>query len=278
MGSVRWVTPRPAADWAAARRAVVVAGTRFSALLRSARHPTAPALGTWDVSEGAAHVSHSIDTTAALANGGGNLLDDIWGLASLSGVMVEGEGRRRLDEVADRIDAGVAAFLAAVDGAGGDEARPWLVRGTAMTLSNLTCEVLSELTVHGWDIARAEGVPWPIDASHAALIVQGFLLPSLQVLGRSMVDQRTAAGVRARFEIRLRGGGRTWLRFHHGDLSVEANPGGPVDCHLLVDPVAFLLVSWGRTRQWPPILRGRLLAWGRKPWLGLRLRSWLRNP
>lgn len=224
------------------------------------------------------HASHSVDTTTAMVRGGGNLLGDIWGLASLSGVMVAGEGRRPLDEVADRIDAGVAAFLAAIDAADGDEARPWLVQGSKMTLTNLTCEVLSELTVHGWDIARAEGVPWPIDPSHAALVVEGFLLPSLHVLGRSMVDRDAAAGVRARFEIRIRGGGRAWLRFHYGDLSVEAGPGGPVDCHLLVDPVAFLLVSWGRISQWQPILKGQLLAWGRRPWLGLRLRSWLRNP
>jgi uncharacterized protein (TIGR03083 family) len=272
------VTALPPVDWAAARRAVAVAGPRLSALLRSARHPTAPALGRWDVSEVAVHASHSIDTATAMAKGGGNLLDDIWGLAPLSGVMVGGEGRRSLDEMADRIDAGVAAFLAAMDDAGADEGRPWLVRGTEMTMSNLTCEVLSELTVHGWDIARAEGVPWPIEAAHAALIVEGFLLPSLQVLGRSMVDQRAAAGARARFEVRVRGGGRVWLRFHYGNVSVEAAPGGPVDCHLLVDPVAFLLVSWGRTSQWPAIGRGRLLAWGRRPWLGLRLRSWLRNP
>jgi len=265
-------------DWQAARRAVAAAGPRFSALLRSARRPEAPALGTWDVTELAVHLSHSVDTATAMANGGGNLLDDIWGLAPLSGVMVGGEGRRSLDEVADRIDAGVAAFLAAMDGAGGDEVRPWLVKGTEMTLSNLTCEVLSELTVHGWDIARAEGVPWPIDRAHAAMVVEGFLVPSLHALGRSMVDQRAAAGVRARFEIRVRGGGRACLRFHYGDLSVEASPGGPVDCHLLVDPVAFLLVSWGRCSQWTPILRGQLLAWGRRPWLGLRLRSWLRNP
>ncbi|MDQ2825356.1 MAG: maleylpyruvate isomerase N-terminal domain-containing protein [Actinomycetota bacterium] len=273
------MTSRPAVDWAAACRVVAVAGPRFSALLRSARRPTAPALGTWDVTEVAVHVSHSVDTTTAMANGGGNLLDDIWGLASLSGVMVNGEGRRSLAEVADRIDASVASFLSAMDAAtSGEESRPWLVRGTEMTLSSLTCEILSELTVHGWDIARAEGVPWPIDRSHATMIVEGFLLPSLHVLGRSMVDQRAAAGVRARFEIRVRGGGRAWLRFHYGDLSVEAAPSGPVDCHLLVDPVAFLLVSWGRSSQWPPIARGQLLAWGRKPWFGLRLRSWLRNP
>jgi len=37
-------------------------------------------------------------------------------------------------------------------------------------------------------------------------------------------------------------------------------------------------VSWGRVSQWPAIGRGQLLAWGRRPWLGLKLRALLRNP
>lgn len=265
-------------DWPAARRAVAVAGPRVTALLRSAQRPEAPALGDWDVTELALHLSHSVDIATAMVNGGGNLLDDIWQLGSMSGVMVRGEGRRPLVEVAERIDAGVAAFLASVERADDDGPCSWLVRGARMPLSALTCQVLSELTVHGLDLARAEGVPWPIDRTHAALMVQGFLFPSLHALGRSVVDQEAAGTVRARFEVRLRGDGRAWLRFYDGDLTVEASPQGPVDCHVSADPEAFLLVSWGRSSQWPAIARGRLLAWGRKPWLGLRLRSWLRNP
>jgi hypothetical protein len=78
--------------------------------------------------------------------------------------------------------------------------------------------------------------------------------------------------------VRLRGGGRAVLRFDDGDLTVEPEPAGPVDCHLSVDPEAFMLVGWGRITQGPAILKGQLFAWGRKPWLGLKLRSLLRNP
>lgn len=256
------------------------AGPRLTTLLRAALRPDVPALGDWDLGQLAVHISHAIDTTTAMAKGGGNLLGDIWQLSSLSGVMIQGEGRRSLAEVADRIDVGVAAFLDAMaeGGGDGDALRPWLVAGTALPLSALTCEVLSELTVHGLDVARAIGAPWPIDPAHAVLIVSGFLFPSLNALGRSVVDQAAAGLVRARFAVHLRGGGRAWLRFHDGDFLVEPSPQGLVDCHLSVDPAAFLLVSWGRTSQWPAIARGQLLAWGRKPWLALKLRSWLRNP
>lgn len=265
-------------EWTAARHAVAEAGPRLTSLLRSARRPEARALGEWDVTEVSTHISHVVDTVAAMSRGGGNLIDDIWDLSALSGVMVAGEGRRALDELADRIDVSVAAFLAAMEAAGEDSSHSWMVKGTELRLSALTCHVLNELTVHGLDVARAEGVPWPIDRGHAALIVRGFLFPALHTLGRAMVDQEKAGKVRARFEVRLRGHGRAWLRFHDGGFAVEATPQGPVDCHLSVDPAAFLLVAWGRRSQWPAIARGQLLAWGRRPWLGIQLRSWLRNP
>jgi len=38
---------------------------------------------------------------------------------------------------------------------------------------------------------------------------------------------------------------------------------------LSADPVACLLVFYGRRSEWPEILRGRMLAWGRRPWLAV---------
>ena len=51
-------------------------------------------------------------------------------------------------------------------------------------------------------------------------------------------------------------------------------PGGPATA----DPAALLMVAWARQSQWHAIARGKLMAWGRKPWLGFRFRSLLRNP
>jgi uncharacterized protein (TIGR03083 family) len=265
-------------DWPAARRAVAEVGPRFTALLRSAAEPEAPALGEWDVTQVATHVSHGVDAVSAMTTGGGNLIPDISGLPVLSRVMLEGEGRRPLAELADRIDASVAGFLAAMEAAPADSSHSWVIQGSEMPLSSLTCHVLNELTVHGRDIAQAVGAPWPIDRDHASLILMGFVFPSLHTLGRAMVVQEAAGDKRARFEVHLRGDGRAWLVFDRGDFSVEGSPQGKVDCKLSVDPEAFLLVAWGRISQWSAIPKGQLLASGRKPWLGLQLRSWLRNP
>ena len=274
------MTATTTVDWAAARRAVAQAGPRLTAMLRSATRPDAPALGNWDVTQLATHISHGVDAITAMTAGGGNLIADIEGLPVLSQVMLEGEGRRPLAELADRIDASVTTFLAGMEAAAGagDTSHSWLIEGTDMPLSTLTCHVLNELTVHGRDIAVALGEPWPIDKGDASLILQGVVFPALHTLGRAMVVQEKAGDKRARFEVGLRGDGRAWAYFDNGNFSVEAAPQGKVDCKLSVDPEAFLLVAWGRVSQWSAIPKGQLLASGRKPWLGLQMRSWLRNP
>ena len=251
---------------------------QVSSLLRSAQHPDAPALGEWTVTDTAIHLSHATDAITAMAQGGGALLTDLWDLGDLSKALVGGESTRDLGELADRIGATATHFLTLVGEADDDAVQPWLVEGVQAPLSMLTCHMLNELVVHGRDIANAEGAPWPIERRHAALILTGFVFPSMANLGRVLVDQEEAAGVKATIDVRLRGGGRAVLRFGDGDLTVEPAPTGSVDCHLSVDPVAFMLVGWGRIGQWPAILKGQLLAWGRKPWLGLKLRELLRNP
>ncbi|MDP9070963.1 MAG: maleylpyruvate isomerase N-terminal domain-containing protein [Actinomycetota bacterium] len=265
-------------DPAAAQAAVASSSARLTSLLRSATRPSAPALGEWDLTDVAVHLSHAVDGVTAMAKGGGPLLEDIGQLPLLTGALVRGEAERSLAAVADRMDASVVDFLGVVRAGRAEERRVWLVDGVELTLTNLTCHVLNELIVHGHDIAVANGVPWPIERSHAALVLCGFLFPAMDGLGRALVDQDEAGELRAGLDVRLRGGGRAFLRFDHGDLSVEPSPPGPADCHLSVDPATFLLVAWGRKSQWPAILRGQLLAWGRRPWLGARLRALLQNP
>ena len=251
---------------------------RLTALLRSADDRSPGALGRWDVADVATHVSVGLDAFTAAVNGAGSILDDVWDLSKLSQVLIDGESTRSLSALADRIDASVTELVKTTDGAGAGEMRPWLVRGVEVPVSLFLCQALNELVVHGRDIAVAGGVPWPIERATAVLVLEGFLFPSLDGLGRAMVDQQAAAGVRACYQVHLRGGGSTFVCFDDGDLAVGPTRPARVDCHLSVDPAAFLLVAWGRISQWPAIGKGQLLAWGRRPWLGLKLRSMLRNP
>jgi len=263
-----------------ATKAVREFGARVSAMLRAVRHPSAPALGSWDLTDVAVHLSHAVDGVKTMARGSGSILTDLWELPGFLETLVSGEEERDLAALADRIEASVAEFLAVVAAArsSGEADRAWLVEGTRMPLATLLCHVLNELVVHGGDIAKAEGVPWPVSAQEASLVLRGFLFPVVAAMGRAMVDQKAAAGLRANFEIRLRGGGRAYFGFDDGDLRVTATAPRRVHCHLSVDPNAFMLVAWGRRSQWSGIARGQLVAWGRRPWLGVRLRPLMRNP
>ncbi|MDP8991675.1 MAG: maleylpyruvate isomerase N-terminal domain-containing protein [Actinomycetota bacterium] len=272
----------PAAQETASSQAQVAvreAAGRVSRLVRTARHPSAPALGVWDVTDLAAHLSHALDAIVAMAQGGGGLLEDMARLSHLTEGLVEGEIERDLGALADRIDDSAARLLSLLQSADDTSLRTWLVQGVELPVSTLACHFLNELVVHGRDIALAEGMPWPISRSDATLIVCDFLFPVIGALGRMVVDQEEAAGVRVTYDLRVRGGCRVVLRFEDGDLSLTPGaPDRPVDCHLSVDPVAFMLVAWGRIDQWRAIARAQLFAWGRRPWLGPRLRRMLENP
>lgn len=273
--------------WVPARRAVEAVVPRLTTMMRSVRDPGAPALGVWSVAEVATHLSQAWEVVPRLAARESNPLGDqflplgdIVELADGAAAAVAQEPERDLRVLADRIEASATEFLRTCETVRTDERNPWLVEGAKVSRATFVCHLLNESVVHGYDIARPEGRPWAIDGSHAALIVLGFLFPVLQALDpRAMVDQDKAAGLRACFEVRVRGSAqRVYLVFDDGALTAGTRrPARKVDCHLSVDPTAFLLVAWDRTSQWGPIAKGRMVAWGRKPWLGLRFRSLLRN-
>lgn len=265
----------------AAGKALVTATARTTGLMRTASHPDAKAIGEWTVTDLSVHLSHVIDALVGSAKGTGGLVDSVWDLGNLTALLLAGESERRLPALADRIDASVAGLLTLFDERDPAETVEWVVKGVHVPLAFLVCQTLSEVAIHGRDLALAEGQnakDADIERSEARLIMLGSLFPVLDALGRTVVDQEAAAGAKAVFDVNLRGGGRVYMRFDDGDLSVTDTKPGKVDCHLSVDPGAFLLVAWGRGGQWSAILRGQLFAFGRKPWLGLKLRAWLRNP
>lgn len=61
-------------------------------------------------------------------------------------------------------------------------------------------------------------------------------------------------------------------------MTTGSVPSRRVDCHISADPVAFFLLGSGLASQWPLIARGKLMTWGRKPWLALKLASLFVSP
>ena len=108
--------------------------------------------------------------------------------------------------------------------------------GLTIELAAQSAILLGEFVVHGDDVARSIGRPWPIEAAHARLIVAALTA----VLPR-YVDRTSAAGLTATYEVRLRGGPSFQLRFDRGTATVGPPQPGAADCRLTVDPVTFLL-------------------------------------
>jgi len=288
------MAPPASLDWSGAQAALKVEVERVGHLLRSVRNPDAEAIGGWTAADVAMHLSQTWMAVPGLAAhdlsavhevvpelegaAGASLIHELWDLGGVTQLAVRSDPERTLAVLADRIAERAEAYLAAIGEMSSDEPRPWLVEGTQVASSTLTFHLLNETIVHGWDIAHADGQRWTLDRSHAALAFDGFLVPVFQALGpRELVDQAAAAGLRATYEIRVRGGARHVFAFDDGELTVEAPSDRPVDCHISGDPSALLLVAWARRSQWPAIARGQIVAWGRKPWLGPRFRGLLRN-
>jgi hypothetical protein len=90
------------------------------------------------------------------------------------------------------------------------------------------------------------------------------------------VDRDRARGQAAAYALRLRGQGTHRWAFHDGRL--EGRRRRPADVWISADPATILLVFYKRQSQWPAIARGRLLAWGRRPWLALTLAGRFHQP
>ncbi|MDP8925306.1 MAG: maleylpyruvate isomerase family mycothiol-dependent enzyme [Chloroflexota bacterium] len=265
--------PPVAPRWDETRAALRVMAERAADLLRSAPAATVPIPRSgWTVADAAAHLVLGARLYADLAAGADSPFTDLRDLAGTNARLLGQFPERRAAPLADALLAAERDFLAALTGRSGTEPVRWH-QGIPLTLSALAHLQLGELLIHGWDIARGVGRPWPIEPAHARLV-----LSSLPTVLPWFVDERAARGVRARYDIRIRRGPRFVCHVADGRLTIEPSGAGPVDCIISADPVAFLLVGYGRVSQWGPILRGQMLAWGRKPWLAFAFKRLLRNP
>jgi hypothetical protein len=261
------MTCAPSVSMGQTRAALRDVVPRLVTLVRSIADVDSVSIGTWTVGDVAAHLSHvfRFDTDAIAGQPVPQAIVTSAGMAAVNAKMLAEDGERNPAVLADRIDTLAHEFD---DAASRSRAATvdWL-QGVRLTPSTVACHLLEECLIHGHDIAKATGRPWPIQRRHALLAVQGGVLPLITALPpTAFVNQEKAGSFQARFELRLRGGARTVMVFDRGSLTLDAAGTHDIDAHICADPAALMLVFIGRQGIVKPLLEGKLAAWGRRPW------------
>src|SRR6266513_760956 len=162
---------------------------RFATLVRSVQDPSARSVGTWSIADTAAHVREVATLNSTWATGGSPPPEyrEAYELAAtvsvdqvnqVNALSIANAPERDLHVLADAVQERVELMLYLTAKADGSEPVSWL-GGLKLPLISVIAHTLSELLVHGGDIARAQGGSFPITSDQAKLIFEGFLLPLL---------------------------------------------------------------------------------------------------
>jgi uncharacterized protein (TIGR03083 family) len=165
--------------------------------------------------------------------------------------------------LADQIRHGFAELLAVTAPVPADRAIAYHA-GLTPNLAELTCVLLGEYLLHGYDVATALRLPWPIDPEQAALVVAGY-----RMAYRLTFQPAAAAGLRASYRLEIPGTAPFHVTVADGAYEEPARPPS-IDCVIAADPVTALLVQSGRLSQWPAVALGRLTFAGPHPEFGPR--------
>lgn len=238
------------------------------------RHAPVPGLA-WTAAETAAHMVGDLqEYTEALHDGGVSAIGS--GSPSKRSAAVNAQhltkvAERDMRRLADMLEEQAVHYIDAA-GAADDTVTIATANGLILTPPIMTSLLLGEQLVHGLDVARAARARWCISRTDALLVIPGVL-----TIAPQYVHPTRSAEASVSFELRIRGGGRYRLSVHHGTADITG-AGEKADCVISADPVAFLLVGYGRIAQWRPIIGLNMLAFGRKPWLATKFGSLISSP
>jgi hypothetical protein len=278
---MRTITPT---HWLDIRTSLDDTVDRFSTLLHSVKDPEGRAVGTWSIADTAAHVREVATLNSTWATGGTPPPEyrEAFDLAAtvsvdevnrVNAVSLASAPERDLHALAGLVKERVDLMLYLTEDADGSETVSWL-GGLKLPLTAVLGHTLSELLVHGGDIARAEGRAFPITAAQARLIFEGFLFSLLTAADAAgFGGERSDAMRPVVCELRLRGCERVLLVADQGGVVIEEPGSRPADAYIAADPAVMWLLMFNRIGTLGPALRGQVRVWGRRPW---RLRHLVR--
>jgi hypothetical protein len=192
---------------AAARRILHELTPRTIALIGSMTDLGIPIPGSeWTVGEAAAHVAVGAELYAQYAQG-------MERPASMDRADLAESRRHKRAELMTRgtrqlgadLQLGIETFLAATKDRAAEDLLPW--HEGALPCITMTGLLIGEQLLHGYDIAQALGVEWPIGEQPDRLTVQA-LLPLLP----GLVDGEAATTINAAYELAIDGGPQVTVR------------------------------------------------------------------
>jgi uncharacterized protein (TIGR03083 family) len=245
--------------------AIATVADRIAALLRACPDPAVPIPGAeWTVGEAAAHLVLANELMADVAAGHARAYGDgtPGSLAAANAASLEAFTERTPGVLAEGIVRHARAFTAAAEQHSPSEGV--VTPLGPMDLATFGSYLLTHMLGHGYDIAVALRRPHMIERDFA-----GMTLPFLRLAMPRVLSAR-ATSHNACYELRLLGAARGSsfaVSFADGALTVTPEPPRRPDCTIAMEPVTFLLVALGRRTAAGAMVRGKVLAWGRKPWL-----------
>ncbi|GAA3458505.1 maleylpyruvate isomerase N-terminal domain-containing protein [Saccharothrix longispora] len=261
-------------QWAAVREVLPVVTARFADLVE-AHDPAAPATAEWTVADTAAHVVTIASLYTTLLAPEPEVADPVIAariptvtvdtVADINTLVLGRFHERNPAALAATLRSSVATVLDLTTRTDPERTVPWL-GASRVPVGGVLAHLVNEMLIHGWDIARAVGAPWPIPAREAAPFFDLFIVGMIRNDVGSLFDGAPSNDRRIAVAFRSRHTKPVTLVLHRGRVSVE-EPGGPVDVRLGFDPAALHLVLFGRVSRTRAALTGKLRVTGRRPWL-----------
>jgi len=256
-------------------------------MLASVPDPTKPAVGDWSIGETAAHLCTVTAIDALVAAGIrapshlGPVVDrattvSLGEVADMNALTLECEPERDAHRLAARIDAHVDAIQAAAADVRWDASVHWL-GGLTATPAGVLGHLIAEMLVHGFDIARAAGLRYPMSPDAARTFFETFLVDVLESPEIAAFGAGRGASASLSWEVRLRGS--VPVAFEVADGVIRARQAtGRVDVRISAEPIAMLLLMFNRLSPARAALTGGVRLAGRRPWRVRRLMTLMTMP
>ncbi|MFC4081406.1 maleylpyruvate isomerase N-terminal domain-containing protein [Amycolatopsis samaneae] len=262
--------------WNAVRDALPQAGARFADLVLTAHDPATRVTADWSVVETTAHVGFIALMYRVMVRGG----DEPLPLPALTTSIKQA----RTDTVADmntlalreyperdpvrlseKLRTDIAEILRRSEGIDPERPVSWL-GGALVPVAGVLAHLLNELLIHGLDIARAIGVPWPIRAVDEALFFDLFLVGMTRNSVGTLLDDAVPSPRRIAVEFRSAHTDPVVMALQHGHVTIE-EPDGASDVRLSFDPAVLVPMMFGRVSRARAVLTRKVVIGGPRPWL-----------